>query len=236
MKNLNNIVAIMQPFYLPWVGFFDLISRADHFIFLDNVKIEKSSWQTRNRILINDQPSFITVSIKGSRNQMISDVQINDDTNWRDKHIATLTNIYKKHPFGSWALDLILPIIGDRSIHLLSELNMRLIKIISRNLKVESQFYVSSNIPTEGSKSQRLIEICNYFNSTNYYSPKGSMEYIDDENYFSKSGINVFYQNIEIKKYNQFRTNNFVSNLSIIDLMSNLGPDETTNYINNLKT
>mgnify|MGYP002843106847 CR=1 FL=1 len=226
----------MQPFYLPWVGFFDLIAKADYFVFLDNVKIEKSSWQTRNQILINNQPSFITVSIKGSRNQLISEVVINDEIKWREKHIATIANVYKKHPFGKWVLDLVVPVIEDTSICLLSDLNIELIKIICRNLDIKSKFYMSSQISTSGTKSRRLIEICNHFQSTNYYSPKGSKKYIDDENHFTKSKINVFYQNIILKKYNQFKSNNFVSNLSIIDLMANLGPDETTNYINNLKT
>ena len=225
----------MQPTYLPWIGYFDLISISDHFVFLDNVKIEKSSWQTRNQILINNQPSFITVPIKGSRNQMIKDVFINQEINWRKKHISTLNNVYKKHPFGDWALDLVLPIIGDYSIKKLSDLNIQLIKKICKDLKINAQFYSASDIPTKGLKSQRLIEICNYFNSINYYSPRGSMEYINEENYFDKNKINVIYQKFSLKKYSQYRTNFFVNNLSIIDIMSNLGPVETLRYIEDLK-
>ena len=75
----------MQPTYLPWPGYFDLILMSDHFIFLDNVKFEKSSWQTRNQIITKNKLLYITVPVIGARNQIISEVLINDSSDWRNK-------------------------------------------------------------------------------------------------------------------------------------------------------
>jgi hypothetical protein len=235
MRALINVIAIMQPTYLPWVGYFDLIKSVDQFIFLDNVKLEKSSWQTRNQILINNEPSLITVPVIGSRNQLISNTLINQETKWREKHISTLTQIYRKHPFGEWMLNFIIPILKDKTIISLSALNIKLIKTICFKLNIHSDFHLSSDIATKDKKSLRLIEICNFFNSINYYSPIGSKNYIIDEKFFKDSGINVSYQNLNFKEYNQHRSEKFINNLSIIDLLSNLGPDKTANYISELK-
>ena len=134
----------------------------------------------------------------------------------------TLSQNYRKHPYGKWALDLILPIILNLTITKLSTLNITIIKEICYNLKIYSNFNFSSNIPTFGTKSSKLIEICKHFNVNYYYSPLGSKKYIDEEDQFQKSKINVMYQNIQSLKYNQFKSKIFTPKLSILDLMSNL--------------
>ena len=235
IKTLNNSISIMQPTYLPWIGFFQLINSVDRFIFLDNVKLEKSSWQTRNKILVNKNPSFITVPVLGSRKQLISEALINSETKWRKKHILTLEQTYSKYPFGEWMLNIIIPIINDLTINHLCELNMKLIKTICSELGIKCNFFLSSKIPTKSTKSMRLIEICNYFGCINYYSPLGSKGYIETEKYFKKSGINVYYQKFKLEIYNQHTLKKFISHLSIVDIIANLGPEQTLNYIKQLK-
>ena len=83
-------VAIMQPTYLPWSGYFNLIRLADHFVFLDDVKLEKFLWQTRNQILIDGKQKYLTVPVLGSRNQLIKDALVNENNNWRKKHINSI--------------------------------------------------------------------------------------------------------------------------------------------------
>jgi hypothetical protein len=227
-------LAIMQPTYLPWVGYFDLINSSESFVFLDNVKFEKSSWQTRNRIPINNQPHYLTVPVRGSRNQIIKDVMINDDINWRNKQSATLDMAYKKHPYGRWMLDIVLPLINDSSLNNLSKLNIDLIKSISKAIGMSSDFYLGSEIQAHGMKSFRLIEICHHFGSKRYYSPIGSMDYIEKEGAFRDNNIEVIYQDINMKEYQQAHVDNFISQLSIIDLMANLGADGAKKYIDDL--
>ena len=227
-------IAIMQPTYLPWVGYFDLINLSDNFVFLENVKFEKSSWQTRNKIPINNKSSFLTVPVRGSRNQIIFEVLINEESNWRKKHISTLNTVYKNHPFGTWMLGIILPIINDLSITKLSELNIKLIKTISKEIKIYSNFKLGSKIKTKGTKSTRLLEICHHFKAKKYYSPIGSKDYIQKENLIVENNIEVIYQKLKLVEYKQFRSNNFISQLSIIDLMANLGPENSKKYIDDL--
>ena len=231
---LNNTLAVMQPTYLPWVGYFDLIKTVDHFVFLDNVKFEKSSWQTRNKIPINNIAQFLTVPVLGSRSQLIKEVLINDEINWRRKHIKTLRQLYKKHTFGDWMLEIVIPIIDDKSIVYLSELNIKLIKEISNSLDLITDYSLASNIPTCGTKSLRLAEICKFFGIRNYYSPVGSKDYIEEENIFTENNIDVIYQNLSLIIYKQRGQSHFISHLSIIDLMANLGYQSTINYIEDM--
>jgi len=227
-------LAIMQPTYLPWIGYFDLINLSDNFVFLDNVKFEKSSWQTRNKIPINNELSYLTVPVSGSRNQIIFEVLINEESNWRKKHIKTLNTVYKNYPFGEWMLDIILPIIDDLSITKLSLLNINLIKSISREIEINSNFHLGSQIPTAEKKSLRLVEICKTFKAKKYYSPIGAKDYIEKENALRENNIEVVYQNLKLDEYPQIHVKNFVPKLSIIDLMANVGPENSKKYINDL--
>ena len=152
---------------------------------------------TRNQIINNNESLYVTVPVIGARNQIISEVLINDLSDWRNKQIKTLSQNYRKHPYGEWTLELIKPIILNLSITKLSTLNITIIKEICKNLNINSNFYLSSNIPTVGFKSYRLVEICKHFNIYLYYSPLGSKKYINEEGYFEDNGINVIYQNIQ---------------------------------------
>ena len=227
-------VAIMQPTYLPWSGYFNLIRLADYFVFLDDVKLEKSSWQTRNQILIDGKQKYLTVPVLGSRNQLIKDALVNENNNWRKKHINSIVQNYSKHPYFEWMFETVQNIIENKSFLKLSEINIALIKAISNAIEINCTFYSSSDFQTTGQKSLRLIEICNKLSSVLYYSPIGSKEYIEKEGLFAKHGINVVYQNIDLKPYTQLHLNEYISHLSIIDLMANTGFDSTSEYLTNL--
>ena len=127
-------ISIMQPTYFPWAGYFNLISQADVFIFLDDVQFEKCSWQNRNRILLGGNPLWITVpSIRKDISQKINEIQIDDQKHWRRKHIKTIEQAYAKSLFRSEVVELV-HLIDDENINLLSELNIRIIQIIAGKL------------------------------------------------------------------------------------------------------
>ena len=227
-------VAIMQPTYLPWIGYFHLIQQSDKFVLLDNVKIEKSSWQTRNKILIGGQPRFITVPIEGSRTQLINEAKINDKTNWRKKHLASIMQNYSKHLYYEWMVNIIQPVIENEDITKLCELNVEIIKAIGSSLNIRCNYIFASDLPTKGKKSQRLIEICQLLSADIYLSPIGSKGYIEEESLFKKHEIPVQYQDITLLPYNQNGQNIHVSNLSIIDIMANEGCTGVSNYLSGL--
>src|SRR5947209_586580 len=126
--------AIMQPTYLPWAGYFHLISQVGMFVFLDDVQYEKNSWQNRNRILVNGQPHWLTVPVRRlGLEQKINEVQIDDSSLWRKKHIRTLIETYAKHPHAASMLETVQPLL-ETSTDRLVDLNFSLIRAISGKL------------------------------------------------------------------------------------------------------
>tara|TARA_Y100000748_G_scaffold302045_1_gene303446 strand:- start:4172 stop:4867 length:696 start_codon:yes stop_codon:yes gene_type:complete len=224
-------IAIMQPTYLPWPGYFNLIHKSDVFIFLENTKFEKSSWQHRNYILIKEKPKLITVPVQGSRLQYIKDVKINYNTNWQKKHSVSILDNYKHHPHGMDILNVVLPIIQRDDIIYLKDLNYLLINGICKYLGIKVDFRFDSEFPTNSSKSKKILEICNFFNTRNYISPIGSKEYIEKERHLSEGNISITYQKTEFKQYYQHKISKFVPYLSILDLIANLGRKKSLEYI-----
>lgn len=230
---MKKTIAIMQPTYLPWPGFFELIEKSHEFVFLDDAKLEKSSWHVRNKILINQSATFITVDLNADRMSSIQYASI-AATSWRKKHVQSLKITYGKAPFGVEILDLILPVIEHGKQATLAELNIELIIIFCSYLGITTVFHRSSKMSIEGRKSARLIEICKHLQADHYYSPLGSRDYIEQENLFDKSGIQLSYQNFLSVPYSQFNSKNFVPFLSVVDLIANLGRAASLDYVKQL--
>lgn len=225
--------AIMQPTYLPWPGYFNLISLVDIFIFLDDVQYEKSSWQNRNRILINHQPHFLTVPVlHKSLNQRINEVEIDDKKNWRKKHCASIQNSYAKCRYTE-QLSPIMDIICDRKITKLCQLNTKIIIYISESLKLSPHFLLSSQLGIEGKRSEKILKLCQCLKCNEYISPIGAKQYIAEDGLFNNSTIKLTFQEFIPKFYPQKGNENFVSHLSIIDLVANIGWNSASDYIRN---
>ena len=107
------IGVIMQPAYLPWAGYFNLISKADIFVFLNDAQFEKHEWQNRNRILMNEAYHWITVPV--SRNGLdtkICEIKISENQPWRKKHLSMIRQTYLKCPYFD-SIETVLSIIED---------------------------------------------------------------------------------------------------------------------------
>ena len=227
-----NITSIMQPTYLPWTGYFQLIHRADNFVFLDDVQFEKRSWQQRNRVLLNGAEHFLTIPVhnKGKRDQLIIDVMTNDEQPWRDKHLSTLRQAYQKHRFGPDVLEVIEGVLSD-STESLVEITIDLITAICAMLDLDVTLLRSSTLPVQGKKSLYLFNICDYLGADRYLSAKGSRDYIEGENVFRSNGCPVDYQDYRPRMYPQKGAASFVPYLSIIDLIANVGCVEAVNHL-----
>ena len=217
------IVSIMQPTYLPWLGYFDLIAKADIFVFLDDVQFSRRSWQQRNRVLLDGKEMMLTIPTKnkGKRDQLIKNVLVDDDQDWRVKHFKTLELAYKKTPYGPRFLKVIKKNIFN-SIDNLSELNQGIIKALSNELKIKTSFKKSSDLDTQGKKSQKLFNICSTLGASRYLSPIGSKEYIEEEGVFNRSSVSVEYQRFMPQPYKQRLCKEFIPYLSIIDFLCNV--------------
>src|SRR4051812_3187824 len=214
--------AIMQPTYLPWAGYFNLIHRASRFVFLNDVKFEKSSWQTRNRLLLQGRVHFITAPTSGSRYQLIRDVPLASG-DFRVKHQRLLEQGYAKHPHGRELLDVVLPVLADVRLEKLQDLNMQLILALCRGLDITSEFSCSSELAPEGERSERLLSILQKLGENDYLSPPGSADYIAEDGVLEAAHVRVEYQHFEPFPYPQRGATSFEPRLSIVDVVANLG-------------
>lgn len=213
----------MQPTYLPWMGYFDLIDQADTFVFLDDVDFTKQSWQQRNRIKTPNGVQWLTVPIlwRGHSGQKILDVIINQTSKYKEKHIKTITQSYGKAPFFNLYFEEFSSILV-KPYQLLGNLNIDLIAWLCEKLGIYTKLIRSSGLNVNGKKVQRLINILRAFDADCYLSPPGSRKYIEENNLFVSEDIELIYHNYQHPHYNQLH-GDFVPYLSIIDLISNEG-------------
>ncbi|CDX03133.1 WbqC-like protein [Desulfitobacterium hafniense] len=226
--------AIMQPTYLPWAGYFNLISLVDYFVFLDDVQFERRSWQSRNRIPINDIPTWVTVPVKqSSQKQIIKEVLIDDEQRWREKHLKTFQHIYAKHPFLK-EIEPILDPLRDTSIKYLADLNILIIEYIAQKLKLCPRFIRASDLSIGEKRSDHLLSICKKLECNEYLSPLGSADYLIQDGSFDSSGVLLMFQNYTPSVYPQQGVVDYVTHLSIIDVIANIGWERTALYIKGL--
>ena len=216
-------VAIMQPTYLPWMGYFDLMDQGDIFVLLDSVQFDKRSWQQRNRIKAPNGELLLTVPVlsKGKRDQRICEVQIDQTSNFAEKHVKTIEHYYSKAPFFGKYIDEFATVLRKRHQHL-AELTIELIDWLRETIGIETRLIRSSSLGVEGAKVELLIATCKSVGAERYLSPLGSKAYIDENNIFPQNNLELKYQNFEHPKYAQLH-GDFIPYMSVIDLLFNEG-------------
>jgi len=231
------ICAISQPTFLPWLGYFDLIDQVDTFIFYEDVQIEKQSWGVRNKIKSNHEFLYINVPLiktNGFKENHYNNTQISKDLRWRIKQIKSIKQFYSKADFYNENIEFIEEIIIDQTKTILSDFNEGIISKISQRIGIQTKFIKSSELKSNYSKKdERLVEICKELNADSYISPLGSYEYIEKNNQygaFLNSGIKIIYNDFKHPVYRQLGYD-FLSHLSIIDLLFNVGKDHCLSII-----
>lgn len=221
----------MQPTYLPWTGYFNLIFQSDVFVFLDDVQYERGSWQNRNRILLNGQPHFLTVpSIRTQLSEQIKMVEIDAKKNWRSKHVKTIKQAYGKHPYAD-SLEVFQKFILDTSLTKLVDLNIEIISAVASCLGMKKNFFRSSELGLDGQRTKRLILISQHFGCDEYLSPIGAKSYLIEDSCFETAPVSLRFQDFTPTSYCQWNQSGFVSHLSIVDVIANLGWEKTSQYV-----
>jgi len=220
--------AIMQPTYIPWMGYFDLIDQVDKFVFLDDVQLVKRSWQTRNRIKTAQGDLFLTIPIKKANKRddtLICNAVISEDEPWKERHIRSIELAYKKAPYFDLTFPFIKEIIFNEEKKL-SDYNIYIIKQISAKFGLKTDFIRSSELKgISGKKDARLVSICKHIGCDEYMAVQGSAAYIEKESPggdFTKNNLKFFYHNYEHPMYDQIN-GNFISFMSVVDLFFNQG-------------
>jgi hypothetical protein len=225
-------IAIMQPTYMPWIGYFNLILNSDIFVFLDDVQFEKQSWQQKNRIILYKKEFTLTIPVltKHRSEQAIFEVETDEKTNWRKKQLKTIYSAYEKHPHGTTIIGILERVINSATTNL-CEINVSLIIQILDLLKVKKEIIFSSQMNIRGKRSDKIYSICKNLGASIYLSPIGSKGYIEDEGIFAKNRLPVVYQNYIPVEYPQKGIANFIPYMSIVDLLANVGSQDAQAYI-----
>lgn len=225
-------VAIMQPTYLPWSGYFGLMQEVDLFIFLDNVQFSRRSWQQRNQIKSPSGPIWLTVPVqkKGKRDQLISEIEIDSSTVFNTSHQKSIQACYSKTEyFKKYSPDLF--DLYKNPGTLLADLNINIISYIKDSLGINTRIMRASELPVSGIKDELLASICSQVGATEYLSPPGSYEYLKDSAAFKRSKIPVIYLKYAHPVYYQMHSE-FFPYMSCIDMLFNCS-EESAPMISN---
>jgi hypothetical protein len=217
------IVAVHQPQYLPWLGYFDKIDRADIFVLLDTVQYKKNEWQNRNRIKTAAGPQWLTVPVTYRFPQRIFEVGINHRERWQNKQRQAIVSNYRKAPFWEGLVPYIEEILTP-SWEMLAPLNIFGVKRLSEILGITTPLYVASQLAAfSEDPDERLIAITKHFGADVYLAGGGGRDYMDLDQY-EKNGIKVLFQEYHHPVYEQ-RFGAFEPFMSVLDLLFNHGPD-----------
>ena len=219
-------IGILQPSYLPWLGFLDQMAQSDVFVLYDDVQFSKGAWQNRNRIKTANGVQWLTVPVLtgGRERQLIKDVEIDNHTDWRKAHLKSITQNYSKAPFFNEYIGLFENVYSSEWMKLI-DLCVRLIMDIKSTLGVAAQVRLSSSIERNtADRVSRLIEICKTFRADEFIEGSAGKDYLEGagEREFEQSGIKLIYHDYQHPAYPQLY-GEFASNLSIIDLLFNNG-------------
>lgn len=224
----HRTLVVLQPGYLPWLGFFDQLNRSDVFVFYDDVQFDKNGWRNRNRVKSPTGPHWLTVPVRiNSLSQQILGTEIDNRQPWARKHIGSIKQFYAHAPYLKRYLPELEEVLS-RNWQLLIDLDIAVIETLCRWLGIKRRFLRSSELGITGERSERLLNLCRHFGARRYLSGNAAQDYLDVE-LFSQHGVEVEWQNYQHPTYPQ-QHGEFVPFLSTLDLLLNCG-DESASVI-----
>ncbi len=219
-------VTITQSNYLPWRGYFSQIQNSDFFVFLDNVQFTRRDWRTRNQIRTPQGTEWLNVPVLKSNSylEVIENISIQNDS-FLDKHLETIRRNYSraKHFDPNWGE--LHSILFDSYNENLSTFNQKVIESISKKFNLECHFLNARQFENSADATERLLNICLGLNATKYQTGSRAMAYLDVAR-FNSNGIEVVWSDYDFKSYDQLWDLDYNPNLSVVDLILNVGFDK----------
>lgn len=209
-------LGIMQPYFLPYIGYFQLMKAVDAFVLYDDVTYIKQGWINRNRILINNNDYLFTLELKGaSSNKNINSVEVGNN---RIKLLKTFDNAYRKAPFYEQVKPLLDEVFYSNEVNLAKYI-AQTISAVNKYLGIDTKMLMSSEVDKNNllKGQDKVIEICKILNAQKYINSIGGQDLYSKKE-FSDAGIELVFitpQNINYKQY----SNNFIPFLSILDVL-----------------
>ncbi len=215
-------VVILQPGYIPWLGFFDQMYKSDTFVILDDVQYDKHGWRNRNRIKTAQGIQWMTVPVltSGKNNLIIKDVLIDNRTGWQKKHLKSIEQNYKKSQFFKEYFYIFEEILSKEWKYLI-DLDMEFIYRLNAILGLNRKIIFASALNIKTDKTERLINICQILNADSYLTGDAAKDYIEKDK-FDNNNIRLEFHNYSHPTYKQLY-GKFMPFLSIVDLLFNNG-------------
>jgi hypothetical protein len=222
--------SIMQPTYLPWMGYFGMMDLSDTFIFYNDVQFERQSWQQRNKIKSPDGKwMWLSVPVIHNHRQDIKDVLVDNNVDWRYIHWKSISFSYGKYPFFK---DFHVEInkLYQHEWKYLGDMNTNIIKVLAEIIGIRIPEFLESRelIGITGEKTDRVYQILERINADELIVGPGTRDYLD-VNTLKGKGIKVYWYEFQHPVYPQFR-GEFIAYLSILDLIFNTGK-EAVNFL-----
>jgi len=217
-------VAVLQSNYIPWKGYFDIISQVDEFIFYDDVQYTNRDWRNRNKIKTPNGLLWLSVPVGAERNRLICEVEI-PNKDWQKKHWQNILQFYGKAPFFSEYKNFFENFYLNAVHSNLSSMNIGLIKrICSEILDIKTNFTDSREFNLQGKKENRILELLEKTEATHYLSGPSAKDYICEQHF---SDRNIKLKWMDYSGYPEYKQlfGKFEHTVSILDLIFNVGRD-----------
>ncbi|MGR9087960.1 MAG: WbqC family protein [Gammaproteobacteria bacterium] len=218
-------LAIMQPYFFPYLGYWQLLGAVDRFVVLDDVGYINRGWINRNRILINGRPVYLTIPIQqASQNKRICDLSLQPGVAWRDKLLRMIENTYRKAPYFSEVFPVADRIIRHDAENL-SDYLLNQLHALADFMSIRPEWVnTSRSYPNqELSGQERILDICRREGAATYINPEGGQA-LYDRGLFREKGIDLRFVVMRPLPYRQ-RSADFTPYLSIVDALMELGRD-----------
>lgn len=221
----------MQPYFLPYIGYWQLMNSVDQFVLYDDVNYIMRGWINRNRILINGEPKYINLPLQhASQNKLICDIDICKDKCFVGKSLRTIELAYKKAPYFEVIFPMMIKIYESNEENLVAYIQNSF-DVICEYLNIETEFIDSSSLKKDNNLrgQEKILAICDELHAAEYYNAIGGRElYSHDE--FNKKGIKLHFLKTKGIEYCQFG-NVFQENLSILDVMMFNSKDKISDFL-----
>jgi hypothetical protein len=219
-------VAVMQPYIFPYLGYYQLVSAVDSFIFFDDVHFINKGWINRNNILVQHAAYRFTISLnKASQNKLINEIEIADYPKWRKDFLKLVEQNYKKAPYFSFFYDWLQNFLSSTDYRLISDLAADSVQSIAGLLGLKTKFMFSSGLDyrREGyaDGQDKVLRICSLLGDVKgYINPKnGEALGLYDREKFTRENLELYFINMNEVRYPQFQKDQFIPYLSILDVL-----------------
>lgn len=212
-------LGIMQPYFMPYLGYWQLINVVDQFIVYDDVNFIKGGWINRNRMLIQGKPQLFRVQMRGmSSFKFINEVELDSSAIWRDKLLKTIAMAYNKAPFFTETYAVMERIVNCTEHNLARYITNSIIEVCNY-LGITTKLVLSSDLEQQRTlhAQARIIDICKRLGAGEYYNAIGGQELYSKQD-FVQQGIELHFVQSHLREYKQFG-HDFVPGLSILDIM-----------------